>query len=134
MHIDPSHQQLGGMDQHYRKIGRTVIYGPKLYLKDVLAYLLPLLLWKILPRIGKAYYSDAQKTLKSCLITALYVILIREAIEVALYSVAMLLVNGTVWYEAMFGSICITVLEIVVAAFVLKKLSAPYVNKELQDC
>lgn len=114
--------------------GQHIVTLIVLYLKDVLVYLLPLMLWKILPRIGKAYYSDTQKTLKSCLITALYVILIREAIEVALYSVAMLLVNGTVWYEAMFGSICITVLEIVVAAFVLKKLSAPYANTEPQDC
>ena len=92
------------------------------YLVSVLVYLIPLLMWKIIPKMKCAL--DETGTVKTRLLTALCVVVIKKTIEVALYCVMQLLLNGFVWFESLFGGICVTCIEVIWAAFLLKAFSA----------
>ena len=81
-------------------------------------YLIPLLMWKIIPKMK--YAIEETGNVKTWLLAAVSVVFVNKAIEIVLYCVRQFLINGFVWFESLFGDICLLCIEVVWAAFLLK--------------
>ena len=88
------------------------------YLVSILVYLIPLLMWKIIPKMK--YTLVETSTVKTWLFAAVSVVFVNKAIEIVLYCTRQFLINGFVWFESLFGDLCLLCIEAVWAAFLLK--------------
>lgn len=88
------------------------------YLVSILVYLIPFLMWKIIPKMK--YALKETSTVKTWLFAAVSVVFVNKAIEIVLYCTRQFLINGFVWFESLFGDLCLLCIEAVWAAFLLK--------------